>query len=224
MLSIVLWRWYINITITNLDIIHRPVFYLKHDLSRRSLKQRNVNKIYRFVTGNTLRLRYDPNRLMLSIGLWRWYINTNIRIMDIIHKFKKHKLSETGFCFRLQVEPIHLCPIYMASLCFRRQRPKSFYSAQMNRYWCSNPICYRIISLSSFKIYWFTIKDVFSNLLFLGRIFVTHQNRPSHSSYTLETVLFSVFLHAILMNVVLHTLQSEIMTLSKWSIILHPLT
>jgi hypothetical protein len=28
-----LWRWYINITITILDIIHRPVFYLKHDVS-----------------------------------------------------------------------------------------------------------------------------------------------------------------------------------------------
>jgi hypothetical protein len=24
-----LWRWYINIAITILDIIHRPVFYLK---------------------------------------------------------------------------------------------------------------------------------------------------------------------------------------------------
>jgi hypothetical protein len=29
MLSIGLWGWYINITITILDIIHRPVFYLK---------------------------------------------------------------------------------------------------------------------------------------------------------------------------------------------------
>jgi hypothetical protein len=28
MLSVGLWRWYINITITILDIIHRPVFYL----------------------------------------------------------------------------------------------------------------------------------------------------------------------------------------------------
>jgi hypothetical protein len=27
-----LWRWYLNITITILDIIHRPVFYLKHDV------------------------------------------------------------------------------------------------------------------------------------------------------------------------------------------------
>jgi hypothetical protein len=30
MLSVGLRRWYINITITILDIIHRPVFYLKH--------------------------------------------------------------------------------------------------------------------------------------------------------------------------------------------------
>jgi hypothetical protein len=29
MRSIGLWRWYINITITTLDIIHRPVFYLE---------------------------------------------------------------------------------------------------------------------------------------------------------------------------------------------------
>jgi hypothetical protein len=28
--SIDLWRWYINITITILDIIHRPVFYIEH--------------------------------------------------------------------------------------------------------------------------------------------------------------------------------------------------
>jgi hypothetical protein len=27
--SIGLWRWYINVTITILDIIHYPVFYLK---------------------------------------------------------------------------------------------------------------------------------------------------------------------------------------------------
>jgi hypothetical protein len=28
-----LWRWYINITVTVLDIIHRPVFYLKLNLN-----------------------------------------------------------------------------------------------------------------------------------------------------------------------------------------------
>jgi hypothetical protein len=31
MLSIGLWQWYINITITILDIIHRPVFYFEKE-------------------------------------------------------------------------------------------------------------------------------------------------------------------------------------------------
>jgi hypothetical protein len=30
--SIGLWRWYINITVTIQDIIHRPAFYLKQAL------------------------------------------------------------------------------------------------------------------------------------------------------------------------------------------------
>jgi hypothetical protein len=37
------------------------------------------------ITENALRLRYGPNRLMLSIGLWRWYINITVTILDIIH-------------------------------------------------------------------------------------------------------------------------------------------
>jgi hypothetical protein len=39
MLSISLWVWYINITITILHIIHRPVFHLKL----------NSTQLYRFV-------------------------------------------------------------------------------------------------------------------------------------------------------------------------------
>jgi hypothetical protein len=49
-------------------------------------------------------------------GLWRWYIGTNIMLLDIIHclclylkrrsvYFSKHNVSETGFCLRLQVRP-----------------------------------------------------------------------------------------------------------------------
>jgi hypothetical protein len=34
----------------------------------------------------TLRARYEPYSLMLSIGLWRWYINITITIMDIIYR------------------------------------------------------------------------------------------------------------------------------------------
>jgi hypothetical protein len=32
-LSICLWRWYIKVTITILDIIHRPVSYLRYGVS-----------------------------------------------------------------------------------------------------------------------------------------------------------------------------------------------
>jgi hypothetical protein len=42
MLSIGLWRWYINITITILDTVYRPVSYIKHDVSCRRLKQREL--------------------------------------------------------------------------------------------------------------------------------------------------------------------------------------
>jgi hypothetical protein len=45
--SVALQQWYTNITITILDFIN--FFYLKHDVSSKCLKQRNVNKIYRFV-------------------------------------------------------------------------------------------------------------------------------------------------------------------------------
>jgi hypothetical protein len=33
MLSIGLWRWYVNVTVTNLDITHRPLFYLEDNVS-----------------------------------------------------------------------------------------------------------------------------------------------------------------------------------------------
>jgi hypothetical protein len=62
--------------ITILDILRRPVFYLKLN---------STLQVCPYPTGNTLRLRYEPNRLMLSIGLWRWYVNITIRILDIIH-------------------------------------------------------------------------------------------------------------------------------------------
>jgi hypothetical protein len=48
-----MWWWSINITITILDIIHRPVFYLQLNLT-----------LFR-----TLRLRYKPNKLNAIYGL-----------------------------------------------------------------------------------------------------------------------------------------------------------
>jgi hypothetical protein len=60
-----LWRWYISITITILDSIHRPVYYLKLNSTQLNpiglsvphrkhitspLRAQQVNVIYRFVT------------------------------------------------------------------------------------------------------------------------------------------------------------------------------
>jgi hypothetical protein len=68
-----LWWWHFNITIRILDIIHRPIFYLKLNWTL---------YVCPYLTGNTLLLRYEPNRLILSIGLWGWHINITITILD----------------------------------------------------------------------------------------------------------------------------------------------
>jgi hypothetical protein len=46
--------------------------------------------------------------------------------LDIIHRpvlYKTYNVSETGFCLRLQVEPIQLGPIDRASPCLRTPAP-----------------------------------------------------------------------------------------------------
>jgi hypothetical protein len=73
------------------------------------LKLISTLQVYPYFTRNPIRLRYEPNRLMLSIGLWRRYITVTITIADIIYRpvfYLKHNLSETAFCLRLQVEPV----------------------------------------------------------------------------------------------------------------------
>jgi hypothetical protein len=75
-----------------------------------------------YLTGNSLSLCYDPNRLMLSIGLWRLYINITIRIVNFIHRpvfCLKHNVSETGSCPRLQMVPTELGSIDGPSPCLR---------------------------------------------------------------------------------------------------------
>jgi CBS-domain-containing membrane protein len=55
MLSIGLCRWYINITIKIQDIVHRPAFYLKHNVSETGFYQNkqqtpwleSASKLYR---------------------------------------------------------------------------------------------------------------------------------------------------------------------------------
>jgi hypothetical protein len=62
---------------------------------------------------------------MLSVGLWRWYINITLTILDSFHRpafYLKQDVSEIGFYVRLQVEPTQLGPergdssIYWAQL------------------------------------------------------------------------------------------------------------
>jgi hypothetical protein len=50
----------IDIIITILDVINRPAFYLEFN---------STLQVCPYLTRNTLRLLYEPNRLMLSIGL-----------------------------------------------------------------------------------------------------------------------------------------------------------
>jgi hypothetical protein len=59
---------------------------------------------------------------MLSIGLWRWYINATITILDIIHCpvfFFKQDASKTGLCLHLQAEPTEVGPLDRVPLCLR---------------------------------------------------------------------------------------------------------
>jgi hypothetical protein len=70
---------------------HLLVFYLRL----------NTNlKFCQYLTGNTLRFHYGPNRLMLFIGFWRYYINITITIVDVIHHpiFHLREREEIKFC------------------------------------------------------------------------------------------------------------------------------
>jgi hypothetical protein len=107
-----LWRWYINITITIMDIIHRPVFYLKLSSTLQG---------FPYLTGNTC-FRYEPNRLMLFIGLWRWYINITITILDIIHRPVFYLVS---VLVRRQRLALSIFLTWVGSTWIQRQNPVS---------------------------------------------------------------------------------------------------
>jgi hypothetical protein len=105
MLSIGLWRWYINITITILYIIRRPVFYIKLYFIGLSVPHsKHIN------------YHYKPNRLMPSKGLWWWYFNVT-QFWTYQSFILERDISETRLCLRLQVEPTQIGPIERAILC-----------------------------------------------------------------------------------------------------------
>jgi hypothetical protein len=56
---------------------------------------------------------------MLSVGLWRWYINITITILKIVYRtlfYLKHNNSETVFCLLFQVKPTRPVPIDKADI------------------------------------------------------------------------------------------------------------
>jgi hypothetical protein len=114
MLSIGLWWWYINITITILEINYRPVFYLK---------LKSALQVCPYLIGNTLHLCYEPNRLMLSIGLWRCYINITIRILGIA-RFGDWNLSQSSggtYSVGTNRHSSYIFPYVLIAWCFKHE-------------------------------------------------------------------------------------------------------
>jgi hypothetical protein len=61
---------------------------------------------------------------MLTIGLWRLYINLTIAILDIILRpvfYLKHDVSDTAFCLRLQVEPTQISESSLRNVVFKKK-------------------------------------------------------------------------------------------------------
>jgi hypothetical protein len=72
-------------TFTVLDTAHRPVLYLKHTMNNVHTSQET-----HYVSATEL------NMLMCSIGLWRRYVNTTIKLLDTAHRpvlYLKHTMD-----------------------------------------------------------------------------------------------------------------------------------
>jgi hypothetical protein len=114
MLSIGLWWWYINITITILHIIHRPVSYLKHNILE---------------TEFFLRRQVEPTQMgpleAASLCLWSRDMPQFFRM-----SFAKADFSGTFSCHCVLVLTLassgagHMCGLYYPSMCISRGEPQ----------------------------------------------------------------------------------------------------
>jgi hypothetical protein len=115
MLSIDLWRWYINVTITILDIIHHSVFYLKRNVSetrfclRLHMEPTQMSSIYR--------ASLSPFRRLNSVCVFTWNLLRYAQQIEVVPV----SVLETEFCFRLHVKPTPMGSIDRASLCLHLQ-------------------------------------------------------------------------------------------------------
>jgi hypothetical protein len=62
--------------------------FWKVNIWRAAWEACNSTQLYKLVrtSGNMSRLRHEPNRLLVSIGLWRWYINVTSPRMNYKHR------------------------------------------------------------------------------------------------------------------------------------------
>jgi hypothetical protein len=137
MLSIGLWRRYINITITIMDIIHHLALQSESEslYNWRSVSQYVLvsSPVWDFwpefqTQLNSVGLSV-PHREHITSPLWTQqvnaiyrFVNIIITILDIIHCpafYLEHDISETGLCLRLQVDPTQLCSQDRGSLYLR---------------------------------------------------------------------------------------------------------
>jgi hypothetical protein len=122
------WQWYINITLKIPYIVHRPIFYLKLN---------SIISVCSYLAGNTLRLCYEPNRLMLSIGLWRWYVNNTIAVLDLSHHPVFHLKSleaSVGIVPLLGPQPLSCIsfPVHQLSYNWTLCSPRYWEFSEMN--------------------------------------------------------------------------------------------
>jgi hypothetical protein len=82
------------------------------------LRSTGIQGVSKFVRETFVKVRCKSS--------WRWYINTVIMFLHIIHRlYLKHNVSETGFCLRRQVEHTQLGPIDRARPHLRTPAPES---------------------------------------------------------------------------------------------------
>jgi hypothetical protein len=83
-----------------------------------------------------LRAAYCLRGLIRSAGLWRLYIIITITGLYFIYRpafHLKHKVSETGFCLRLKVDPIGRASLCrrLSSFLLRTETESSYHNAEL---------------------------------------------------------------------------------------------
>jgi hypothetical protein len=127
MLSIGLWRWYINITITVLDTIHRHVFYLKNTTFRRLILSPSSEGTYP-IEGASLRLRTEIE-CSLRNGLC-----IAIKIVNLLQNYDipRHLHWEVSFRYTIRVVCAHTMNFHEVAYTVLRATDQSWNTSHLH--------------------------------------------------------------------------------------------